>query len=321
MKISVIIPVYNAEATIGKCVESILANKNQNLEIILIDDCSKDHSWSVCQRFADKYENIICIRNEKNSGVSYTRNQGLRIASGDYLMFVDSDDWVDATFFEEFRKVVDTHSVQLAVCGYVNHDESVNGVTQIFGWNAFEGVRKYDLQNVIKSLHENTLLQQLWNKIFDAKLIRDNNIWFDESISIGEDCRFILEYIKVNKIKEVALINKPLYHYIRGISGSLMYRVGYESVEEPLKELRTLYEIMGVSENEINKLMIEERQKQIEMYAYLIYHNAGMKEQEKKRLILGLDPVQGKELYKKNRILFYKERIAMEINRLKKCGK
>ena len=141
--------------------------------------------------------------------------------------------------------------------------------------------------------------------------IKKNEIFFDGSISIGEDLRFILEYIRKCNITEIYLINHPLYHYMRDQKGALMYRVGYEGVEEVLKNLRELYRILGKTEEEIEKILIEERQRQLEVYAYLIFHNYGMKRSEKKRLILSLDEKQGQTLYKKNRCVFLKERISI----------
>jgi len=319
--INVIIPVYNAEKTIEKCVESIEANTYKDVEIILVEDCSKDESWKVCKELAEKYAKIKCIRNERNRGVSYTRNQGLKAASGEYIMFVDSDDWVDENYFSEFIQVFEGKKNSLMVCGYVNHDEKVNGVTDIFGWNDFEGVKKCEIKSVIKSLHEKSLLQQLWNKIFMTSLIKEKNIQFDESINIGEDTRFVLDYIYKCEIETIYLLNKPLYHYIRGQAGSLMYKVGYESVEEPLKNLRKLYQILEYESDEIDNLIQKERQRQIELYAYLIFHNAGMDAQEKKRLIINLDEQQGENLYKKNKKLFYKERVAMLLKKITGQGK
>lgn len=314
--ISVIIPVYNAEKTIEKCVESIEVNSYKDVEIILVEDCSKDNSWEICKKLAEKYTNIKCVRNERNRGVSYTRNHGLKLAVGEYIMFVDSDDWVDENYFSEFLQIFESTENALVICGYVNHDEKVNGTTDIFGWNDFEGVKKYNIKDVIKSLHERSLLQQLWNKIFITELIKEKGIYFDESISIGEDTRFVLEYIRKCQIETIYLLNKPLYHYIRGQTGSLMYKVGYESVEEPLKNLRMLYQILGLEANKIDVIIRDERQKQIELYAYLIFHNKGMDEQEKKRLILNLDEKQGASLYKKNRKLFYKERVVVLLKKL-----
>lgn len=314
--VSVVVPVYNAEKTIEKCVESIEVNSYKDVEIILVEDCSKDNSWEICKKLVEKYSNIKIVRNERNRGVSYTRNQGIKAATGEYTMFVDSDDWIAENYFSEFLHVLEGTSKSLVVCGFVNHDEIVNGTTDIFGWNDFEGVKKSSVKDVIKLLYEGNLLQQLWNKIFITTLIKEKKICFDESISIGEDTRFVLEYIRKCQIETIYLVNKPLYHYIRGQNGSLMYKVGYESVEEPLKNLRMLYQILGLEDNKIDRIIKDERQKQIELYAYLIFHNKGMDAQEKKRLILNLDKKQGASLYKKNRKLFYKERVALLFKKL-----
>lgn len=314
--VSVVVPVYNAEKTIEKCVESIEVNSYKDVEIILVEDCSKDNSWEICKKLVEKYSNIKIVRNERNRGVSYTRNQGIKAATGEYTMFVDSDDWIAENYFSEFLHVLEGTSKSLVVCGFVNHDEIVNGTTDVFGWNDFEGVKKSSVKDVIKLLYEGNLLQQLWNKIFITTLIKEKKICFDESISIGEDTRFVLEYIRKCQIETIYLVNKPLYHYIRGQNGSLMYKVGYESVEEPLKNLRMLYQILGLEDNKIDRIIRDERQKQIELYAYLIFHNKGMDTQEKKRLILNLDEKQGASLYKKNRKLFYKERVALLFKKL-----
>lgn len=191
MKISVIIPVYNAAATVETCVDSIIANDYKEIEVILIEDCSKDDSWAVCEKLSAKYENVQCIRNEQNRGVSYTRNQGLKLASGEYTMFVDSDDWVDDSYFTEFLNVMQSaeqsEAKAMVVCGYMNHDEKVNGSTEAYRWDDFEGVKEHHTEDIIESLYKSTLLQQLWNKIFITRVIRENQIWFDESISIGEE--------------------------------------------------------------------------------------------------------------------------------------
>ena len=92
---SVIVPVYNAAHTLERCVDSIAASGGEDIQIILIEDCSKDDSWQVCQRLAEKYKTVLCLRNERNRGVSHTRNRGLDAATGEYLLFVDSDDLLE----------------------------------------------------------------------------------------------------------------------------------------------------------------------------------------------------------------------------------
>lgn len=320
VKFSVVIPVYNAAHTIRRCVESIVSNTFKDVEVILIEDGSADDSWKVCSELAEEFPNVIALHNEKNSGVSYTRNRGLECANGQYTMFVDSDDWVAPNYYETFAGVLEQYNSQFAICGYVNHDEKQNGRIDEFKWEGFVGEKVVDLPSVLKELYDDCLLQQLWNKVFITSVIKENNIRFDESISIGEDFRFILEYLKASGIETVVLINYALYHYMRDQDGSLMYRVGYESVEEPLKNLKKLYELMGLDRNEIETRVQEARQKQIQLYAYLIMHNAGMSRKEKKRLILALDSNRRQELYKRNRNVYIKERVLLGLKGLKEKG-
>lgn len=309
---SVIVPVYNAAHTLSRCVDSIALSGGNDVQIILIEDGGNDNSWQVCQQLARKHAAVLCLRNDRNRGVSYTRNRGLEAAAGDYLLFVDSDDWVAPEYVPAFRQAIAAGNL-FAVCGYINHDEKQNGRTDIFAWNDFEGTRTVPLKQEIETLYRKRLLQQLWNKVFVTEVIREQGIRFDEAISIGEDTRFILDYIRHSGIDQITLINQPLYHYMRDQDGSLMFRVGYESVEEPLKNMRRLYEIMGLTPEALEARISADRLSQIESYAYLIMHNAGMSRKEKKRLILALDTARGKQLYRKNSVLFLKEKIARHL--------
>ena len=319
MKFSIIIPVYNADNTVERCVESIIANQFTETEIILVDDCSEDNSWIVCQELSEKYKSVTALHNDKNHGVSFTRNRGLDYATGKYILFVDSDDWVESGYIAAFCEVIEKYSPLFVICGYVNHDEKMNASVDEYLWNDFEKVRCCDLKREIERIYNDNLLQQLWNKVFLREIIENNRIRFDENISVGEDLRFILNYIRLGDVEEAFLINRPLYHYMRDQAGSLMYQVGYESIEEPLKNLNMLYEYIGIAPDIIQTKLDEDRVKQIELYAYLIMHNAGMHCKEKKQLIFALDEESGKMLYKKNFVLYYKERIKILLDKI--CGK
>lgn len=310
IKYSIVVPVYNAENTIERCVESIIANNMDNIEIILIDDCSKDSSLEKCNAIAEKYKQIVVIHHDTNKGVSYARNTGIYAAKGKYTLFVDSDDWIDSLYCNTFDRYISENPDSFLICGYVNHDEKYNGRTDIIGWNDIGEYKVSNIKTELEVLYRSNLLQQLWNKLFITEIIQNNKLKFDESISIGEDFRFILEYIRVSKINKVVLINKPLYHYMRDQEGSLMFRVGLESVEEPLKSLVSLYQVVGYSQNEIEEKIVIDRENQIELYAYLIMHNAGMSIKWKKKLIYNLGSKQGKYLYKKNKRIYIKEKIV-----------
>ena len=305
---SVIIPVYNAADTITRCVESLVKSGGDDVQIVLVEDCSKDQSWQVCQTLAQTYANVLAFHNEQNRGVSYTRNRGLENATGEYVLFTDSDDWVSEDYVPTFRKVVENGHT-FAVCGYVNHDEKHSGRTDEIVWGEDDQLEAVPLRPELKALHKRCLLQQLWNKVFVNAVIQEQQVRFDESISIGEDTRFILDYLDRGQVDHVCFINCALYHYMRDQDGSLMFRVGYESVEEPLKNLRKLYRLMGMTQEQTDETLAKERQKLTESYAYLIMHNAGMPLQEKKRLIFALDAQTGKQLYRQNRWLYIKEQI------------
>lgn len=308
---SAIVPVYNAAKTVERCVDSLVKSGGDDLQIILIEDSSKDNSWEVCQRLAVKYSTVTALHNERNSGVSHARNRGLDAATGQYLLFCDSDDYWEENYVATFRALVETGH-DFAICGYVNHDEVANGRTDIIGFQKAETI---PLRPNLKDIQDKTLLQQLWNKVFRADIVKEKGVCFDESISIGEDLRFILDYIRLGDVQEVTFIDKALYHYMRDQAGSLMYRVGYESIEEPLKNMAALYRLMGVEETEIAKRIDDHRNKQIANYAYLIMHNMGMPMAERKRLILALDAAQGKALYKQNRTLYFKEKLLKLLKR------
>lgn len=314
MRFSVIVPVYNAQNTLRRCVESILASGGDRVEIILVEDRSKDRGWDLCRELAAQYSNVIALRNEVNQGVSYTRNRGLEASTGEYILFVDSDDWVDSAYVSAFEDALNA-GADFAVCGFVNHDELVAGRTDVYSWTDFEGSRVIQLRPELEKLHKANLLQQLWNKVFSRRIVAEHGIRFDETISIGEDTRFVLDYIRCANVQTATLINRPLYHYMRDQAGSLMYHVGYESIEEPLKNLRTMYTLMGKQEDEIDGIIAKKRVEIKENYAYLIMHNLGMSLRERRRLILALDEELGGTLYRKNLILFWKEKISSFLKR------
>lgn len=315
IRFSFIIPVYNSENTITRCVESIEKNNCDDVEIILIEDCSKDNSLDVCKKLEKKYQNVICLNNSKNRGVSYTRNKGIEKAQGEYLLFTDSDDWVDSDYVDMFRNAAENYKTDIAICGYINCDEKQNGRADEYCFKDFDLYTQIKLRPMLKKLYDDRLLQQLWNKMFIAKCVKDNNIKFDESISIGEDTRFILAYLNCCNAQTAVLINKAPYHYMRDQDGSLMFNIGYESVEEPLINLKSLYELMEYDEEKIDNLLEQDRKKQVSLYAYLILHNAGMKQKEKKRLVLALDKDNGLNLYKQNKKIYIKEKISKLIRK------
>ena len=302
---SVIIPVHNGEKTLRRCVNSLVP---QAEEILLIENGSKDNSRALCHELEREYANVTAIDGDSVGGVSRARNAGLDAATQKYILFCDCDDYVEPDYTDAFRKALSL--AEFAVCGYINHDEAAAGRTDIYGFEAAETV---DVIKKLEMLHEKCLLQQLWNKVFCRDIIREHQIRFDESISIGEDMRFVLTYLEKACPEVTMLIPKPLYHYMRDQPGSLMYRMGTERMEEAIINLAAMYRLGGLSEDGIEERMMEEREKQKGLYAYLIMHNMGMPFRQRRELILQLDHKQGKQLFWKNLVLFLKEQAVRYI--------
>lgn len=304
------IPVYKAEDTITRCVESLEKNTYKNLQIILVEDCSGDQTINVCKELANTYDNVLCIENDRNHGVSYTRNHGLDYADGTYLMFVDSDDYVEVDYVETMISAIscaDDKNV-MPICGYVNHDEKKNGRTDIFLPSNESEYLKKSIQ-IMPKLYENRMLQIIWNKIFRLDVIKQNHIRFKEEMFIGEDFRFLLEYMKAAKISGFLFVNRVLCHYMRDNENSLMSRLLETKIQDSLDNFEIMYEVMGKSSDEIEKLIVAEKEKQLEYYAYTIMHDANMTTKEKKERIIKLPSDHPRQLYKQQKMLQRKESI------------
>ena len=304
---SVIVPVHNGEKTLRRCVESLVP---QVSHILLIENGSKDGSRQLCHALAEEFSNVTALDGDTVGGVSKARNLGLRHVDTPYILFCDCDDYVEPDYAEHFQKALE--SADFAICGYINHDEVANGRTDIYG---FAEEKTVELLPQLEQIHSQCLLQQLWNKVFSRDVIEKANICFDESISIGEDMRFVLDYLAAARPPKTALLAKPLYHYMRDQPGSLMYRMGTEKIEEAIRNLETMYRLMGLPEVIIEEKLAQEREHQIELYAYLIMHNMGMPLLERRRLILKLAPLNGTQLFRKNFILYLKEKMYRLLNR------
>ena len=207
-KVSVIVPVYNVENYLNECLESLLKQTYKNIEIILINDGSTDQSKYICEKYEKNYLNIKVL-NQENQGVSYARNRALKEANGEYIIFVDADDYCESNMIEEAIKEMNDET--LVIFGYNN--VYVNKVEpKIFN-------KDISITNVTERIITNKEIGGfLWNKVFIRKHIMNNGLIFNTNIHHWEDVIFVSQYIK--QIKEVKYINKSLYNYRMRASGS-----------------------------------------------------------------------------------------------------
>ena len=317
--ISVVIPVYNAETTLRKCVESLVFGTFRSVKIILVDDCSKDKSWNLCQSLADQFDNVKCVQNPENKGVSYTRNHGLAETEGEYVLFVDSDDWVSGRYaeslYQEALKAPDT----LPVCGFKLIDQT-KGERKDYLWNpAGEHGSKYTLERkdffeLLDQIH----IQQLWNKIFRKAVIDEHQLRFDETQSMGEDFQFVLDYIEAAQIERCEIINEPLYYYLRANNTSLMSKFGLTKTNSEYSRLKQLLSIAG-EENQDNIQRYDQAIANAKYSAvYQAVHNAAWSKEEK---LCYIEQVMGdgnapRHYTEQNRI-YQKEKLAEKLKAAK----
>lgn len=208
-KISVIIPVYNADRTIGDILKKLICQSHRNIEIITINDGSKDSSWDVLQKFAKKDRRIIAI-NQKNAGASAARNVGINKATGEFITFIDSDDGISDSLIPELSSRIKRNS-DFIMCGMSTNSNIVVAP------NAFIEGKKAITQYVLKSLLTKNLLYGPYCKLFRRSLVVDNKIQFPTDINYGEDTIFVLNYLQ--HANNITNIQQSLYSYNLQASG------------------------------------------------------------------------------------------------------
>lgn len=314
MKASIIIPVYNAENSLRKCVESLVFGQEKDVEILLIDDCSQDHSWELCRKLTQEYPVVKCMRNSENRGVSFTRNRGIEVALGEYILFVDSDDWVSGEYVKELLGVVQQNPSSLVISGFCFIDE-VNENRRNYIWKA-NGKKNYHIAKAdYFKLQQRLHLQQLWNKVFRRDTIYDYRVRFDEKQSMGEDFQFVLDYLQAAQIEECIIINRPLYYYIRTKQLSLMSQFGVSETANEFQRLKQLKELCGANDAEIEEVYRNAIRDVKNNYVYQICRNAEKNKTEKIKLIENIvKDGYAKVYFKEQQKIIVKEKIVQMLD-------
>lgn len=226
-KISVVIPVYNCEKFLPVCLDSIILQTYENLEIICINDGSKDDSLKLLEEYELKDSRIKVI-NQKNQGQSAARNRGIEEASGDFISFIDADDWVSLCLYEKFVKMLDKsgQNIDIFLFNGTNFNDKNQHCrnTSFFGikdWNNYEQKDFIHTFNDCKKPFSGNM--SVWNKIYGTEFLRKNNIKFAENL-IFEDQLFFME--TSIKAKSILICNDALYHYRQQNTASTMSTLG-----------------------------------------------------------------------------------------------
>ena len=202
MKVSVIVPVYNTEKYLKKCIDSLLNQNFEDYEIIVINDLSPGNAEEIIKYYNDK--KIVYIKNKTNKGIGYNRNLGIKKAKGEYVCFIDSDDYVKEDFISKMYNYSKENNLDLCVCDYVNVDEEGNKLKE-FNLSDF-CITNYEENN--KILCEINLAP--WNKLYKKDMLVKNKIEFSETLKY-EDLSFVA--LSIKNSKKIGKINEQLNYY------------------------------------------------------------------------------------------------------------
>lgn len=248
--VSIVVPIYNAEKYLSRCIESLINQTLKELEIILVNDGSKDNSLAICREYAAADSRVVLI-DKANGGVSAARNEGLRVSKGDFVGFVDPDDWVDIEMYKEMHAAAVSVEAEICMCNYV---KEIGGRTEPIvmarsGIVEKEAVLDEILANIIAKPSfrsgETDIMGSVWRLLVKRDFLQKENISFYEDVDFMEDLLFCVEiFLECNRV----VIHKgAFYHYeVHGDSAVSSYKTGfYEKQQATFLKLTNLVERKG----------------------------------------------------------------------------
>ena len=227
-KVSVVIPVYKAEQYLKECIDSVLSQTLDGVEIILVDDGSPDQCGKICDTYAAQNDNIVVLHLQ-NGGPSRARNKGLAVAHGIFIGFADAVDYVQPEMFERLYSEAEENQADIVMCGYaIDNGKEKQSLKMEYG-QEYHGHE--EIINGLSTLYctrDHSGLYSVCNKLFDKELIIGHHITFDENLIRAEDAWFVFDCLKV--AKRVRFVNESLYNY-RQVPTSTMHNVQADRYE------------------------------------------------------------------------------------------
>ena len=244
-KISVIVPIYNSEKYLRKCLDSVINQTYKNLEIILINDGSSDSSRNICEAY-EKKDNRIVLINQENSGPAKTRNYGLKLATGEFIAFIDSDDFIDEKMFEKLISHIIVDNSDIAIC---KHVEVINNAIIHMNYKHLSPI--ISNEDIIKLfLKGDTINAYLWNKLYRKELFK--NLEFNE-IKMLEDLDIMYKLLR--KSQKISFVNEELYYYKCDNNNSLSKKCSTQMINDYCYAINEMYKELSKIpniESEIN---------------------------------------------------------------------
>ena len=240
-KVSVIMPVYGVEKYVGKAIESIQGQTLTDFEFLIVDDGTKDRSGIICDEYAAKDARLKVIHKE-NGGAPSARNEALKIATGEYYYFMDSDDWAEPTMLADMVNLAEETKAQLVVAGFYidTYYSDTEYYTQVQQVDDVVYANQRAFREDAHRLFDKNLLYTPWNKLYDATYIRENSLYFSDTF--WDDFPFNLSVVR--NVERVAVTATPYYHFMRARAESetAKYRADmYDKREEEHGWMQELY--------------------------------------------------------------------------------
>lgn len=270
-KVSIVVPVYNTGNYLARCLDSLLAQTLNDIEIIAVNDGSTDDSEEILKQYAKRDPRIKVI-DKQNGGISSARNIGVSQARGEYIGFVDSDDWVDANMYEELHNAAVVNKAGIVMCSYIR-EFGTHSKTKVFAlpdrvYYHNQEVHTKVLRRLVGPLHEEMANPEfldawgtVWTKLYRAEIIKDNHIEFTDLKEIGTNEDLLFNIYASYYSESFLFINKPFYHYWRaneasftsGYNANLFeqwFRL-YSIIEAFLKDKKMAHEFYAALNNRI----------------------------------------------------------------------
>lgn len=240
--ISIVIPVYNGENYIEECINSITNQDYKNIEIIIVNDGSKDNSKNIAEKLRRKDKRIIII-DQENAGVSTARNNGIATAKGEYITFIDVDDYISRDYISYYYKLLKENNAEIALTPFPRkfnektkklEEQEISDYVEI--WSGEETAAQMLYYNIVIAP---------WNKMISMKLINENGIKFNPKLSFGEGFNFSVDCFQ--RAKRVAVGHKKVYHYRVDNPNSVMTKLSLKLITGSIEAQKT------IKENLVNK--------------------------------------------------------------------
>ena len=243
-KVSIIVPVYNAQKYLRECLESIINQTYYDIEILCINDGSRDSSLSILNEYKEKDKRINVI-NKENTGVSKTRNLGIDNAQGNYIIFVDADDKIDKFMIEKMMRIVTKNQAEIVVCSnnLIDKNSKERSLNIKSQYKECDNMKIKEKERCFEYLYDLGLGIPIWNKLLKKQFLIENQIRFSENMTYDEDMFF--SWTCVLYAKSIHIIDEPLYKYRLTLSSSIMryhenlfdkYQVEFFKISKIMKE-------------------------------------------------------------------------------------